>query len=581
MAAVNGVNGTSSAGSAQAANGHAVEQTGPKVIIIGAGVNGIQAAWYLMNKSRHYNFEILERAEDFGGTWWNVRYPGLSCDIPAVLYQWSWEPNPDWSRPYPFREELLEYILRVAKKHDLYRYTRFNTAVRSMVWDEAAQLWRLKLAKYAGPNSDEFVEEDVTAHIVMDCHKVTNEPGFPDVPGAGWNEDETYYRRNKDVQPLGAFKGKVMHSSVYDMDYDLTGKRVAVIGCAAAGMQIVQTIAPKCGHLYVYHRTPEWILPRNDEPYTEEQKKFWRENPMDYAFYRGRFNREFFDLWWGAMYRADSPQSKRTREMVLENMHAHIKDPKMREILTPTYPPWARRVLVSSVFYPTLMRDNVTLVHERLLRITDKAVVSNTEDPIKSAVPAGAPVPPVDPAAEVREREVDVIIYATGWAQGMEALKRMFPIVGKGGVEMRMKFFELGEPQNYMGTHIDGYPNYIMVGGAIPADTFQRAGEICLDYFVQLFDRMLRDNIASIDVTREAVAKFAAMSAKAGEGMAMLTPGVKSYYKVYRKDGSYKLFGFFPSTDDEMQVMFKHPFWENYVLEYRKEPWGVESKLRT
>lgn len=144
------------------------------------------------------------------------------------------------------------------------------------------------------------------------------------------------------------------------------------------------------------------------------------------------------------MKSSKSPQSKKTIEMCLENMHKSIKDEKLRKVLTPTFPPWSRRVLVSSKFYPTLMRENVTLCHERILKITKNAVVSSSEDPVMSAVPAGAPVPPPDPNAEIFEREVDVIIYATGWSQGPESFKRMVPMFGKGGVNMLQQFGEAG-----------------------------------------------------------------------------------------------------------------------------------------
>jgi len=216
---------------------------------------------------------------------------------------------------------------------------------------------------------------------------------------------------------LSPFKGQVMHSMVYDEDFDLTGKKVALIGCAAAGMQITQTIAPECEHLYVYNRTPEWIKPRYDDPTPESLKKTWRENPLEYAIYRGKYNRSFFNLWWGAMSSASYPQSAQMREMCLANMNEHITDEKLRKALTPDYTLWARRVLVSSKFYRTLMRDNVTLCPERVLSVNEKGVVSSSEDPRRAAVPAGTPVPPPEEGHEIFEREVDVIIYATGWAQ--------------------------------------------------------------------------------------------------------------------------------------------------------------------
>lgn len=239
-----------------------------------------------------------------------------------------------------------------------------------------------------------------------------------------------------------------------------------------------------------------------------------------------------FDLFpkWGAMWRDGSEWSEKTKKMALENMHEHIKDPKLREILTPDFPPWSRRLLVSSKFYPALMRDNVTLCQERILEVTKNAVVSSSEDPRTAAVLPGRPIPPPDPNAEKIVREVDVIIYATGWAQGIDAMKRGFTIFGRGGKTLGQHFFEMGEPKNYMGQMFDGFPNYFTLAGAgaLPADTFQRAGEIGMGWFLQLLDRVRNENLASFEVTPEAVKQWDDMVANLSQGMAMLTPGVKS-----------------------------------------------------
>lgn len=193
---------------------------------------------------------MLELVIVVGFVFWEIR-----CTSTKLFgFQFPFEPNPNWSSPYPLRDELLEYCLAVAEKYGLYPYAQFNTEVRSMTWDDKAKEWTLALRRYASEHSAEYTEDSMKANIVIDVHKPINEPGFPYFPGAGWSADNPYYLRNKEVQPVSPFEGKVMHSMVYDLDYDITGKRVAVIGCSAAAIQIVPTIAPKCGHLYVYHR---------------------------------------------------------------------------------------------------------------------------------------------------------------------------------------------------------------------------------------------------------------------------------------------------------------------------------------
>jgi cation diffusion facilitator CzcD-associated flavoprotein CzcO len=219
------------------------------VLIIGAGFSGLGMAIKLL-KSGNKSFLVLEKADDIGGTWYANQYPGCACDIPSHLYSFSFDRNPDWSRMYSGRNEIQGYLKSCVDKFRLTPYIRLNTRMNSATWDESASLWRVETS-----------QGTIRTRILISALGGLHVPKYPDIPG------------------LENFRGMAFHSTAWDASISLEGKRVAVIGTGASAIQFVPEIAPKVEKLYVFQRTPPWILPKIDFPIAERWQKRFRRFP--------------------------------------------------------------------------------------------------------------------------------------------------------------------------------------------------------------------------------------------------------------------------------------------------------------
>ena len=205
-----------------------------EVIVIGAGISGVGAGVRLREAGIR-DFLIIEAADDFGGTWRANTYPGCQCDVPFRLYSYSFAPNPDWMRVYAHQPEILAYVKGVADRYRLREHTRFGVRMAEARWKPDAARWRIST------NVGEF-----TARFLIAGAGPWNEPLIPDIPG------------------LAEFPGEVFHSARWNHDYDLRGKRVAVLGTGASAVQFVPAIAPQVDRLHLFQRTPQWVLPKPD-----------------------------------------------------------------------------------------------------------------------------------------------------------------------------------------------------------------------------------------------------------------------------------------------------------------------------
>ncbi len=219
----------------------------PTVAIIGAGAGGIAMGVAL--KRAGYDFTIYEKSDGVGGTWRYNTYPGAACDVPSHLYSFSFELNPWWSRTYATQPEILAYLERCTDQYGLRPHLRTGVAVTEARWDDAERQWRLVDAE----------GEEHRADVVVSGLGMLNIPVVPDIPG------------------IERFRGRAFHSSRWDHGKSLAGERVASIGTGASAIQYVPAIVPQVEHLTVFQRSPIWITPRLDRPYTsEEQRRFAR-----------------------------------------------------------------------------------------------------------------------------------------------------------------------------------------------------------------------------------------------------------------------------------------------------------------
>ncbi len=233
-----------------------------RIAIVGAGFAGIGLGIKLLEAGID-DFVLLERADDLGGAWRDNAYPGCACDVPSVLYSYSFAPKPDWSHTFSPQGEIWEYLRDCAARFGVTPHIRFGAAVQDAAWEDDARRWRVRTA--AG---------DLTAQILVAAQGGLSEPSIPDLPG------------------LETFAGPAFHSARWDHGHDLSGERVAVIGTGASAIQFVPQIQPRVGALTVYQRTAPWVMPRRVRPISAAEHALYRALPAAELAVRGA-------IYWG------------------------------------------------------------------------------------------------------------------------------------------------------------------------------------------------------------------------------------------------------------------------------------------
>ena len=248
----------------------------PKVAVIGAGPGGIAMGIQLADGG--YDFTIFDRGEGFGGTWRNNTYPGAACDVPSHFYSYSFALNPRWSKTFANQPEILGYLEKVAADNQLGDHLVTCTRVTTLRWSDTERSWQLE------------TEDGVTRQFdaVVTAVGMLDVPNIPDVPGAE------------------RFRGRRFHSSSWDHTKSAAGERVASIGTGASAIQYVPEIARDTAHLTVFQRTPIWVSPRYDEPFTSDQQQLFERDPAEALKVRDAA----FQAYESANFGADSAMTK-------------------------------------------------------------------------------------------------------------------------------------------------------------------------------------------------------------------------------------------------------------------------------
>ena len=410
-----------------------------RIAIIGAGPGGLCMGIRLAGAGFE-RFEILEKAEGVGGTWYHNRYPGCACDVPSHLYSFSFELKRDWSRPYAPQPEILAYLEHCAEKYGLMPHCRFGDAVRSARWDEAATQWTLVLAS----------GRTVAADVVVSAIGMFNEVVIPDLPG------------------LGSFAGTCFHSSRWNWKHDLSGSTVGVIGSAASAVQLVPEIVKRAGRVHLFQRSANWVAPKEDTPYTEQQLERFRSDPEAAP----KLRRKIFDYLSGPS--AFARQRAEMEAACLEQI-ARVEDPEVRARLVPQHPWGCKRPLFSNDYYPAFNRPNLELVTEPIDRITLGGIVTR----------------------DGRERRLDTLILATGFAatRFLSAIE----VTGRGGLTIAQAWID--GAQAYKGVTTAGFPNLFMLYGPnTNSDSILTMIEYQADHVLRQIERIAREGLAWIDV---------------------------------------------------------------------------------
>ncbi|MFE5919523.1 flavin-containing monooxygenase [Streptomyces sp. NPDC002285] len=378
-----------------------------RVAVVGSGFGGLGAAVRLRREGVT-DFVVLERADSVGGTWRDNSYPGCACDVPSHLYSFSFAPNPDWPRTFSGQQHIRAYLEHVTDVFRLRPHIRFNSEVQRMTWNAERLCWDIETS--AG---------SLSADLVVSATGPLSDPKMPDIPG------------------LDSFPGKVFHSARWDHDFDLRGKRVAMVGTGASAIQIVPSIQPQVERLTLFQRTPPWVMPRVDRAISGVERSLHRALPLTAQLRRG--------LLWGIRELQVQAFTKRPNELGLieqlakRNMARSIKDPDLRAKLTPDYRIGCKRILLSSEYYPALAQPNVDLVASGLSEIRGSTLV----------------------AADGSEAEADAIVFGTGFhVTDMPIADR---VVGAQGQTLAESW--KGGMEALRGASAAGFPNWMTIIG--------------------------------------------------------------------------------------------------------------------
>ncbi|WP_435771509.1 flavin-containing monooxygenase [Nocardioides sp. SYSU DS0651] len=379
-------------------------------VIVGAGFGGMGAAIQL-RRLGYDDLAVLERESGLGGTWHVNRYPGLAVDIPSSTYSYSFEPNPFWSRLFAPGPELKRYAEHVADKYDLRRHMRFGVVVTDAEWDDDAAVWRVHTES----------GDVVSGRYLLTATGFLSQPRTPDIPG------------------IEEFAGTIVHTAAWDDDVELTGKRVGIIGTGATAVQLIPELARVASHLTVYQRTPIWVSPKIDGPVPGGLQKAFARVPLTQRAVRlaGTGILEVM-MVAGVLHYRDLPLANRIGATVCRNhLHRQVRDPSLREKLTPRYSFGCKRPTFSNDYYPTLCRDDVDLETASIDRVDAEGIVT----------------------ADGRRADLDVLVLATGfdlWETNFPA----FRIVGRDGRDLG-KWWRDNRFVAYEGVTVPKLPNFI------------------------------------------------------------------------------------------------------------------------
>ena len=419
-----------------------------KIAVIGAGPSGIAAGHELLKRG-FADFTIFDALDAPGGTWRQHSYPGLACDVWAHSYTLSYAPNPDWSASFVGYEEIQRYLADCATRFGLDPHLKLNTEITRARYTPAGQ-WELE--SQAGTEGS----FDILINAMGNQHT----PLYPDVKG------------------MDSFQGSSWHSTEWNHDVDLSGRRVVIVGSAAAAVQIVPEVAKQAGHLTVLQRSANWIMPRNRKFYSRAQRWRFRHIPGWVAL-----TRRIQMLMMGQVQHAVTHGHNRMRQfenIVKKFIKRTIEDPALAKVLVPDTHYGCKRGLVSDDFYPALNRDNVALVPEGLREVTPTGIIT----------------------ASGREIEADVIIYCTGYK--ILDYDR-FDIVGRDGQVMGEQL--KGDPRAYKGLTLPGFPNYFFAMGPnalVLNVSYMITAERNVATIVKLLDTMRQRGLKSMDTDAEA-----------------------------------------------------------------------------
>jgi 4-hydroxyacetophenone monooxygenase len=464
------------------------------VLIVGAGVAGLVTAIQLDRLG--IPFTIVERNADVGGTWWTNDYPDARVDVPSHHYQLSVTQNYPWKHWFATQPELLQYIRHITDKYNLRGRIRFNTELTGARWDERAKHWQVELRKREGQT------QTITSNVVISAAGLFNEPNRPDIPG------------------IDGYRGTIFHTTAWDHSFDYTNKRVGIIGVGCTGAQLMPRVAKDAALVKVFQRSPNWVakldgyrdeIPADVQWLMDNIPHYWNWFVFSvfHTLYASDGALQAIDNDWRREGGLVSPVNDRLRRNIESYIVSQFPDDAdMVRKLTPTWPPFAKRLVVDNGWFEALKRPNVKLVTEGIERITADGIV--TKDGVEHAL--------------------DMIVVAGGF----KVERYLWPVryEGRQGKTLESAWLKDGA-RAYLGITLPDFPNFFVIYGP---NAQARAGglfawlEIWARYSVQAVVSMLESGHRSMECRRDVHDSYNARLDAADKDCIWGMEGLKSYY---------------------------------------------------
>ncbi|KAJ5321431.1 hypothetical protein N7476_004433 [Penicillium atrosanguineum] len=530
--------------------GRSVDEARPlRVVVIGAGISGILACIRFVQRIPNIDLCIYDKNADIGGTWFENRYPGCACDIPAHTYQATFEPNKDWSQFYASAPEIHRYWKRVVDKYGCMKYIKLKQQVSEAAWNEHSSKWEIQVK-----DVDSGIVRSDQCDILIQATGALNNWKWPSIPG------------------LHDFKGKLLHSAIWDEDYDYSNKNVAVVGNGSSGIQIVPGILPKVTHINHYVRSRTWIAPtfareqvdkrgeglENFKFTAEEIEDFKKDHSKYQQFRKGKnwtlhcvlteltYALKDVELALQSIHGATligDPMQVEAHDIFVENMKRRLRNkPELLDDLVPSFPPACRRLTPGPGYLEALTDEKVDVIKSEIIKVDETGIMTS----------------------DGQHRAVDAIVCATGFDT---TCTPRFPIKGRNGRTLEKHWEKT--PETYISLATNEFPNYFISLGpnaGLGEGNLLLLIEKGIDYMSECIRKIQRDNIRTMAVKGNAVKQFTQYCDQYFE-KTVFGAKCRSWYKGGTEDGRIVALWPVGSSLHAMKV-FAHPRWEDFDYEY-------------
>jgi cation diffusion facilitator CzcD-associated flavoprotein CzcO len=523
-----------------------------KIIHVGAGASGLLFAYKARKWLTNYSLICYEKNPTIGGTWYENRYPGCACDIPAHTYTFSFEPNPEWSGFYSYSDEIQRYMEGFYRKYQLEEFMKFDTKVVDATWMELEGKWNVTLQNVKDGST--FTDK---CDVLVNGSGVLTKWKWPDIAG------------------MKDFQGEIAHSAAWDPEIDWAGKRVAVIGTGSSSIQMVPHLAKGSKSLTIFARNMTWIAPQiaSDVPaaaaegeapapagkhhYVAAEKERFRTDAEFFLDYRRKLEARLAASF--PMFLRGSKLNMMVREGFRESMLKKLGPghEEFKEKFIPQWSPGCRRLTPGEGYLETIgSQPHVKVIHGSIKRFTTSGLETDAGE----------------------THDFDLIACATGFEVSYVP---HFRITGTSGAVMQEEWAD--QPNIYCSIAAPNYPNYFVVNGptgnwgqgcALPSH------EVQIEYVLQCAKKMQEDHIRSMVPRQKPTTQINAHLDAWHAEYSVWSEACRSWYKQNREEGRVFIW---PGSMLHHLKTLRTPRFEHYDIEYQEEGncWAFLGNGRT